>query len=686
MALTLEQYAAQKELPHSFLEKKLGLRNGARRGKPVVLIPYWDANGEEACVRIRAAMDGGFFWETGAQLIPYGLWRKDQQGSKYICLVEGESDTQTLWLHRFPALGLPGAASWNEEWAEYFDRYERIYVMIEPDKGGEAVQKWIRTSKIRNRVRLITLEGAKDPSELYCSDPDNFKRNWKAAMKAAVQWSQAPEEVEQRRLSQATFLLSLADEATLFHTPDFEAFAIVPVNEHKENWPLKSNQFRQWLLRGYFTKTKGAPQSSAVQEALGSLESRARFDGAERPVFLRVAEKDGKIYLDLCNAPWEVVEIDGNGWRILPESPVQFRRARGMAALPLPTRGGDVEQLREFVNVANNSDWILLESWLIAALRGRGPYPILVLHGEQGSAKSTTARVLRALVDPSTAPLRSEPREVRDLMIAATNGWIVSLDNISKLPPWQSDALCRLATGGGFSTRELYSDREETILEAQRPVILNGIEELAVRGDLLDRALMLDLPSIPEGKRRAERSFWAKFETCKSSILGALLDAASSALRRLPKVRLPGMPRMADFALWATAAESSLGWENGSFLRAYTGNQSAANALALDASPITEPLRAVVADGEFIGTATALLKKLEGKSDDATQRQKGWPKNGQGVSNTLRRLAPNLRKSGIKVDFDRKNHRRGRLIFLREIASTSSTVSAKPSADKVGRG
>ena len=562
-----------------------------------------------------------------------------------------------------------------------------LNVVAEADWNGG--HKWIlnpcpwNPEHVNKAAYVVQLSsGAMAAGCLHASCAD---KNW-ADLRALFDSDEDPGQA-QATLTQANRLLSLAEAIELFHTPDGEAFATVVVNEHKENWPLKSNQFRQWLLRGYFTKTKGAPQSNAVQEALGILESRARFDGAERPVFLRVAEKDGKIYLDLCNAQWEAVEIDGKDWRILPESPVQFRRARGMAALPLPTRGGDVEDLRPFVNVATNSDWILLESWLIAALRGRGPYPILVLHGEQGSAKSTTARVLRALVDPSTAPLRSEPREVRDLMIAATNGWIVSLDNISRLPPWLSDALCRLATGGGFSTRELYSDREETILEAQRPVILNGIEELAVRGDLLDRALMLDLPSIPEEKRRAELSFWTKFEACRSAILGALLDAVSSALRRLPKVRLPEMPRMADFALWATAAEYSLGWDDGSFLLAYTGNQSNANALALDASPITEPLRAVVADGEFIGTATALLKKLEGKSDEATQRQKGWPKNGQGVSNTLRRLAPNLRKSGIKVDFNReKNRRRRRFISLREIASTSSTVSTKPSADKVGRG
>jgi hypothetical protein len=128
-----------------------------------------------------------------------------------------------------------------------------------------------------------------------------------------------------------------------------------------------------------------------------------------------------------------------------------------MLPLPYPREGGSITSLRGFVNVANDDDWALLLAWLVAAFRPHGPYPVLVLHGEQGSAKSTVARVLRALVDPGTASLRSEPRDARDLIISATNGWCVALDNLSHLPVWLSDAICSLATGGGFGTRELFT-------------------------------------------------------------------------------------------------------------------------------------------------------------------------------------------------------------------------------------
>ena len=127
---------------------------------------------------------------------------------------------------------------------------------------------------------------------------------------------------------------------------------------------------------------------------------------------------------------------------------------------------------------------------------------IVVLSGEQGSAKSTFSAILRALLDPNTAPLRALPREDRDLFIAANNGHVLAFDNVSGLPAWISDTLCRLATGGGFAVRQLYTDQDEVLFDATRPVILNGIEDIVARPDLADRAVFLTLEPIPEERRR----------------------------------------------------------------------------------------------------------------------------------------------------------------------------------------
>ena len=192
---------------------------------------------------------------------------------------------------------------------------------------------------------------------------------------------------------------------------------------------------------------------------------------------------------------------------------------------------GPIEVLRSFLNVQSDNDFVLVVAWALAVLRNRGPYPVIVLSGEQGSAKSTFSAILRALLDPNTAPLRALPREDRDLFIAASNGHVLAFDNVSGLPGWISDTLCRLATGGGFAVRQLYTDQDEVLFDAARPVILNGIEEIVTRPDLADRAVFLTLQPIPEEHRRPEQELWAAFDAARPRVLGVLLDAAVLGLK-----------------------------------------------------------------------------------------------------------------------------------------------------------
>jgi hypothetical protein len=352
-----------------------------------------------------------------------------------------------------------------------------------------------------------------------------------------------------RRPKQADILIGLAQTAELFHTPDGTSFADLDINGHRETWPIRAKGFRRWLARRFFETTQGAPSSEALQSALNVIEAKAHFDAPERVVHVRVGGLDGRLYLDLGVKTWQVVEIDTTGWRVMDNPPVRFRRAAGMQPLPMPVPGGSVETLRSFLNVQSDSDFVLVVVWALACLRDRGPYPIIVLSGEQGSAKSTFSAILRALLDPNTAPLRALPREDRDLFIAASNGHVLAFDNVSGLPAWISDTLCRLATGGGFAVRQLYTDQDEVLFDAARPVILNGIEDMVTRPDLADRAVFLTLEPIPEDRRRSEVELWSAFEAERPRILGVLLDAVVEGLKRLPATHLPKLPRMADFAL-----------------------------------------------------------------------------------------------------------------------------------------
>jgi hypothetical protein len=318
-----------------------------------------------------------------------------------------------------------------------------------------------------------------------------------------------------------------------------------------------------------------------------------------------------------------------------------------------------------------------MTAWVIAALRPTGPYPILVLHGEQDSGKTTTSRVLRRLVDPHKTLLKRTIRDDRDLFIAANNQHVLALDNLSHLQPWLSDALCTISTGGGYSTRRLHTDDEEVNFHVIRPILLNGIEDIATRADFMDRAVILTLPSIVNAERRDEVILWRDFGAAHSSLFGALLDAISHALRTLPEVTLAERserPRMLDFARWASAAAPACSWRvetpDGeltgaeAFEAAYLGNRYTANATTLEASEVAQALLNLIERaGGWRGTATELLQVL--RTTGGKGRNEQFPKSADKLSSTLRRLAPNLRKVGIHLDFTRSSGGRARPIIIR---------------------
>src|SRR6516165_11727644 len=323
----------------------------------------------------------------------------------------------------------------------------------------------------------------------------------------------------------------LGTPVSLFHTAAGVAYADIEIDQHRETWPIRGNQFRAWLRRRHYERTEEAMGLATIRSILDLLEARAQFDAPERAIHIRVAPHEDRIYLDLADHLWKAAEIGPDGWRIMTHPPVRFRRAAGMLPLPIPERGGSIETLASFLNLPARDDQVLVVSWLLGGLQHRGPFPLLAIAGEQGSAKTVLSKILRALIDPNVAPVRAPPREERDLMIAANNGHVLAFDNLSILPGWLSDALCRLASGGSFALRQLYTDADEVLFQAARPTILNGIEDVVRRQDLADRAIFLTMGSLRDEQRRPETDLWREFELARPRILGALLDVVAHGLR-----------------------------------------------------------------------------------------------------------------------------------------------------------
>lgn len=452
-----------------------------------------------------------------------------------------------------------------------------------------------------------------------------------------------------QRKTQATVLTEIGQRDHLFRDADGEAFARVVVGDHAEVFRLAGTEYRDLLCRAYFQLSGAGANRNAVADAVSTLIAMARYAGPVEQVHLRVGAIADNIVIDTGGPDWSVIEVTVAGWHVVSKHGFNFRRATKTMVLPSPSRS-DFDLLWKYVNVAP-ADRMLVAGWLLAALRPRGPFPILLLLGEQGSGKSISSRTLKALTDPSGVPLRSPPRDDRDLLVSALNSWVLVLDNLSGATPQLSDALCRLATGGALTGRKLYTDAEEVAYDIQRPVILNGIDDLASRPDLAERCIHLTLP--PLTRRDTEWEMAEHFKADAPKIMAALLDGLVWALRDVQSVDIGPLPRMADFAAWAAAGMPALGFTAEQFIAAYRRNQSEAVLLGLESSAAACAIRRFAERcGHWKGTARDLLARLNQEAE-ADQGMPGWPRSAKGLQTILRRLAPSLRGIGIHVNHDR---------------------------------
>ena len=467
---------------------------------------------------------------------------------------------------------------------------------------------------------------------------------------------------ENKQPTQGKILLGIAMAAADFiHTYDKRVYASIELNGHRELWEVRSEDFSRWLRQAFFLRENKAPSSQALNSTLRTLEGFGEFKCPQRQIFTRIAgRRDRAVYVDLVNDRWESVRISRGNWKIGHYNSIHFQRAPGMLSLPYPSKDGDISALKSLLNVDDKS-FILIVAWLIQAFNPSGPYPVLVLNGGQGTAKSSAAKILRSLIDPNGAQLRTDPRNKRDLFISARNSWVLNFDNLSGMKPWLSDALCQLSTDGGFSTRKLGTDESEIIFTAKRPIILNGITDIVTQHDLADRAIFINLEPIPDNERLPEKELKERLNKALLVIFGGLLDAVSEALRNIPTTTLDETPRMADFALWVNAAEPALPWAEGEFMAVYTENRKNIVRDALESNPLAvtlmkyfEGLKDEEKKGEDIvvtGMAGELLDILERIVDFNLRTHKLWPRDAQRLGKHLRKISSFLRKEGIEIEY-----------------------------------
>lgn len=451
----------------------------------------------------------------------------------------------------------------------------------------------------------------------------------------------------------------------LFRDENGDRYAEAPESDHIEVYPLpeRGGGLRDWLSRRYRELTGRSPHAAALAQALTQIRAEAAI-APVRKVALRVAEAEGALWVDLCTPAREVVRVTADGWTLTREVPetLVFARPPSMRALPYPVSGGGgLAELRGVVNAAADDDYIMFVAAALAALRPGYPYPVLVLLGEAGTGKSFAARVLRYILDPQGdegTALAVLPSTARDLYAIANSCHVLAFDNLSAMPGELSDAMSALATGGGFMARRLYTDSELSISTARRPVVLTGIgssaHDLCSRADLLDRVVGVNLAPIPDDQRMPERDLWAEVRRLAPAVLSDLLDATSTALRHLPSLKLPVLPRLTDFAEWVVAAEPALPWSVGEFMRVYGENRERQVGALLDADPIAPHLRDLAATG-WTGTPAELLSALDDCATESDRKRRDWPGNVRTLGRRLTLLAPALRRLGVEIIRERES-------------------------------
>lgn len=646
---------------------------------------------------------GGWVYDLkGVRRVLYNLPQLISKLDGTVFVTEGEKDVKALTDLGLLATTSPGGAGkWRDEYNQFL-KNRQVIILPDNDKPGLAHAEQI--AKLLNgtaqSIKLVKLPGLPDKGDI--SDWIASKHSieellkvvdnteiWKTINSADQSCNSGTADnsdtaEEGGRAADIAVRLVLESKAELFHDERDDPYAVVHLPEGCRILALKSNKFKQWVSHLIWSNEGKAYGTDVLTAAIRALSGMACFDKPLKELSVRSAWAEDNIWLDINGM--QAICVTPDGWDVVKKPPILFRSFQSQRPLVEPVRGGDIAELLSFVNIQDDHAKLLFMCYLVAALVPDIPIAALVVHGMHGTAKTTLLKVVKNLIDPSAVEVRAAVHDPGEFALAAWQNRVLFFDNLSSVPVWLSDALCRAVTGEGWAKRTLYTDEDTTFFEYKRVVGLAGINLVANRPDLLDRSIILSLAPVSPENRRSEQLFWKQFNEARPRILGGMLDILSGAMKILPNIDLPSLPRLADFTRWAAAVAEVMGYGATTFLDAYVVNVGNQNQAALEASPVAQAVIHFMANSLYWkDTASELLEQLTSLAEKELKintRTKYWPKAPYILTRRVREVQQNLLAAGIGVEIGRTAQERWvKLEKLEEEGVTSVTTVMENTPD-----
>lgn len=580
--------------------------------------------------------------------------------SDKVYIVEGEKCADAVIKAGFVATTLDGGA--KSPWRKHYNRYlqdKEIIILPDNDEAGMQYARTIATHL--PNAKIIKLPDLQPKEDVYDWLMAGHTMAEIDSLPIADLSELLPESIEENvvketdtKATQSETIISLVEKnnAVLFHDALNDPYVAIEIDEHKEIWSIESEAFNTWVSGLFYKHTKKTVKKENVSQAVTILKAKAQYDSKEAiSLGVRINEKDNAFWYDLSNPNWQAVKITDDGWTIENNPPIMFNRFRHQKNQCLPKQDGDIKRILKYINIKENH--ILFLCWLVCCFIPNMPHAMPIFFGEKGAAKTTACTLLKRIIDPSALETLTIQKNPRSLAVNLQQHWFLPFDNVSKIDEDISDTLCRAITGDGIQQRKLYTNADDYIFTFQKCLAINGINNVARRPDLMDRAILIELFRISENERKELSEIKYEFEQDLPYILGGIFDVLSKAMKIYPTVKLKKLPRMADFTRWGFAIGEALGGKGQEFLDEYVENRKSQNVEIINENIVATLMVAFMNDkAEWNGRISELLQELIqiAPSCGINTKSVAFPSQPNVLSRRLNGLKSNLQSAGITFE------------------------------------